>query len=58
VRVLVRAVDAAADSVLWTGAFDGHADSLLALQGRVARGIAGALTVIAVSRNASMSGAR
>ena len=50
-RILLRAVDLQSDSSLWSGAFDGHADSLLALQGRVSRGVASALTIISVARN-------
>ncbi|MES2524206.1 MAG: serine/threonine-protein kinase [Gemmatimonadota bacterium] len=52
VRVLLRAVDTGVDSVLWSASFEGHADSLLALQGRVARGVTSALLQLSASRNA------
>jgi TolB-like protein len=51
-RILLRAIDMQSDSSLWSGAFDGHADSLLVLQGRVSRGVASALTIISMSMNA------
>ena len=45
-RVLVRAIDAPADSMLWSGSFDGRVDSLFALQQRVAIGVSSAVSVI------------
>jgi TolB-like protein len=49
VRLLLRALDTTGDSTLWSGAFDGRADSLLVFQSRVARSVASAL-VITLSR--------
>jgi TolB-like protein len=46
VRVLLRAVDAAQGNAVWSGSFDGRADSLLALQGRVARTVANGLAAV------------
>jgi hypothetical protein len=45
-RVLLRAMDVDAGTAVWSGSFDGRADSLLALQGRVARTVANGLAVL------------
>ena len=46
VRVLLRAMDLGRGTAVWSGSFDGRADSLLALQGRVARSVANGLAVL------------
>jgi serine/threonine-protein kinase len=49
-RVLLRAIDTGADSTLWSGSFDGRADSLFALQRRVALEVTFALNNLLLSR--------
>ena len=46
VRVLLRAMDLTDGTAVWSGSFDGRADSLLALQGRVARTVATGLAAV------------
>jgi TolB-like protein len=46
-RVLVRAIDVPADVMLWSGSFDGQADSLFALQQRVALAVSSAVSLLA-----------
>jgi serine/threonine-protein kinase len=46
VRVLLRAVDTGDGAAVWSSSFDGRADSLLALQGRVARTVATGLAAV------------
>ena len=46
VRVLVRAVETGQGTAVWSGSFDGRADSLLALQGRVARTVVTGLAAL------------
>jgi serine/threonine-protein kinase len=46
VRVLLRAVETGQGTAVWSGSFDGRADSLLALQGRVARTVVTGLAAL------------